>query len=134
MSASNKSRQVRDRLVDALRRELMGPTEPDEVIEEYPTSRYLVGRLAPARAADDDTDAEIDPAENDTLAVGGADEEDGGEETVAPLIIGFNPSSFGLSFLVDARSSQPSCACIVGRLSSRKARKRRRNRLAKATS
>jgi hypothetical protein len=103
MSASNKSRQVRDRLVDALRRELMGPTEPDEVIEEYPTSRYLVGRLAPARAADDDTDAEIDPAENDTLAVGGADDEDGGEETVAPLIIGFNPSSFGLSFLVDAQ-------------------------------
>src|SRR5690606_21966450 len=56
----------------------------------------------PARAAEDDTDAEIDPAENDTLAIGGGDNEDGEEETSPPLIIGFNPSSFGLSFLVDA--------------------------------
>lgn len=102
MSSSNKSRGTRDRLVEALRRELMGPSTPDEVINEYPTSRYLVGRLAPARAAEDDTDAAVDPAENDTLAVGGGDDEDGEEETSPPLIIGFNPSSFGLSFLVDA--------------------------------
>ncbi|MGH7268854.1 MAG: hypothetical protein ACREJ3_00350, partial [Polyangiaceae bacterium] len=102
MSSSNKSRETRGRLVEALRRELMGPGTPDEVINEYPTSRYLVGRLAPARAAEDDTDAAIDPAENDTLAVGGGDDEDGEEETSPPLIIGFNPSSFGLSFLVDA--------------------------------
>jgi len=80
----------------------MGPSAIDEKIREYPTSRYLVGRLAPARAAEDDKDAEIDPAENDALAVGGADDEDGDEEPAAPLIIGFNPSSFGLSFLVDA--------------------------------
>lgn len=95
---SNKSRATRDRLVEALRRELIGPSAPDEVINEYPTSRYLVGRLAPARAAEDDTDAVIDPAENDTLAVGGGDDEDGEEEASPPLIIGFNPSSFGLSF------------------------------------
>ncbi len=101
---SNKSRATRDRLVEALRRELIGPSTPDEVINEYPTSRYLVGRLAPARAAEDDTDAAIDPAENDTLAVGGGDDEDGEEETSPPLIIGFNPSSFGLSFLVDAKT------------------------------
>src|SRR5713101_303019 len=98
MSSANKSREVRDRLVEALRRELMGPSAPDEVIREYPTSRYLVGRLAPARAAEDDSDAEIDPAENDTLAIGGGDDEDGDEDTSPPLIIGFNPSSFGLSF------------------------------------
>jgi len=81
----------------------MGPSAPDETIQEYPTSRYLVGRLAPARAAEDDTDAVVDPAENDTLAVGGGDDEDGAEETTTPLIIGFNPSSFGLSFLLDAK-------------------------------
>lgn len=102
MSSSNKSRVTRDRLVEALRRELMGPSTPDEVINEYPTSRYLVGRLAPARAGEDDTAAEIDPAENDSLAIGGGDDEDGEEEATPPLIIGFNPSSFGLSFLVDA--------------------------------
>jgi hypothetical protein len=102
MSSSGKARGTRDRLVEALRRELMGPTTSDETISEYPTSRYLVGRLAPARAAEDDIDAAIDPAENDTLAVGGGDGEDGEEEASPPLIIGFNPSSFGLSFLVDA--------------------------------
>lgn len=102
MSTSNASRGVRDRLIDALRRELMGPSSIDEVIHEYPTSRYLVGRLAPARAAEDDRDAEIDPAENDSLAAGERDGEDGEDESSAPLIIGFNPSSFGLSFLIDA--------------------------------
>jgi hypothetical protein len=80
----------------------MGPTTADEVISEYPTSRYVVGRLAPAKSADDDTDAVIDQSENDTLAVGGGDDEDGDEENSPPLIIGFNPSSFGLSFLVDS--------------------------------
>src|SRR5262245_64581619 len=104
MSSSNKSRETRARLVEALRRELMGPSTVDEVINEYPTSRYLVGRLAPARTAEDDTDAAIDPAENDTLTVGGGDDEDGEEEPSPPLIIGFNPSSFGISFLVDGNA------------------------------
>lgn len=103
MGRTNESRTARDRLVESLRAELMGPSAPDEILHEYPTSRYIAGRLAPARAADDDTDAAIDPAANDTLAVGGGDEEEGEEEASAPLIIGFNPSSFGLSFLVDPK-------------------------------
>jgi len=103
MSSSDNSRTARDRLVEALRCELMGPSTPDEIIQEYPTSRYLVGRLAPARVAEDDTDAVSDTAENDTLALGGRDDEDGDEETSPPLIIGFNPSSIGLSFLIDSK-------------------------------
>jgi len=102
MATSNKSRLVRDRLLLAVRRELMGPGEPAEAISEFPTTRYLVGRLAPARTSEDDADAEIDPVENDVLAVGGDDDEGGSEEPQTPLIIGFNPSSFGLSFIVDA--------------------------------
>jgi hypothetical protein len=102
MNSNNRAREARDRLFNALRRELMGPTSLDEIIQEYPTSRYLVGRLAPARVAEDDPDAAIDPAENDSLAAGDANDEDGVEDASPPLIIGFNPSSFGLSFLVDA--------------------------------
>lgn len=60
MSSTNKSRMVRSRLVEALRQELMGPSEPHETIPEYPTTRYIAGRLAPARAAYDDADAAID--------------------------------------------------------------------------
>src|SRR6185369_15610210 len=93
MSASNKSRTIRDRLIEALRRELMGPSSLEEVIQEHPTSRYLVGRLAPARMAENDTDGAIDPAENDSLAAGDGDDEDGEDEPSPPLIIGFNPSS-----------------------------------------
>jgi len=80
----------------------MGPTEPDEALKEYPTTRYVIGRLAPAQVAEDDLDAAVDPSEDDTLAVGDEDTEDGSEDAPVPLIIGFNPSSIGLSFLVDA--------------------------------
>src|SRR5688572_22135325 len=102
MTMSNQSREVRSRLVEVLRRELMGPTAADEKISEFPTSRYLVGRLAPARMNESDRAAAVDEAENDTLALGGGDGEDGAEDASPPLIIAFNPSSFGLSFLVDA--------------------------------
>ena len=43
-------RDVRDQMVDALRRELMGPWHPEDETdpsEEFPTARYIVGSLAP---------------------------------------------------------------------------------------
>ena len=104
MSMSNKCRAARDRILESLRRELLGPSDPRESIREYPTSRYIIGRLAPAKENDDDTDAVIDPAENDSLGAGAEDEESGADEGQPPLIIGFNPSSFGLSFLVDTNA------------------------------
>jgi len=98
-----KKRRARDTLIQELRRELMGPSAPDEVLSgEYPSSRYIVGRLAPSRSAEGDSDAEIEPSENDTLAAGDDDSESGSEEQSLPLIVGFNPSSIGLSFLIEA--------------------------------
>ena len=40
-------REARERLVEALRYELLGLSDPQEVIEESPLNRYLVGMLAP---------------------------------------------------------------------------------------
>src|SRR5690606_23682966 len=81
-----------------------GPSAPDEIIAgEFPTSRYIVGRLAPVRSADDDIDAAIDPTENDTLEVDVGDDETGESDSSPPLIIGFSPSSCGLSFLLDRK-------------------------------
>lgn len=100
-ASASQSRSVRARLLQALRAELMGPTTPDEAIGEYPTSRYLVGRLAPARVDDADNAALLDDSENDTLGAGDEDGEGGGDEPTVPLIIGFHPSSCGLSFLVE---------------------------------
>ena len=100
-SPTNRSRQARERMLAELRRELMGPSEPEEVVLEFPTTRYMVGRLAPAKSEDNDRDAVIDPDQNDTLAAGDDDEEAGADESSPPLVVGFNPSSMGLSFLVD---------------------------------
>lgn len=111
---SNQSREVRDRLKAALREELLGPAEADEAITEYPTSRYIVGRLAPAQSADDVEDNSIDPTENDTLGVGAVDDEDGSDDATPPLIIGFNPSSIGISFLLGAETEEISVSVSWG--------------------
>jgi len=102
----SKKRNARGRILEALRRELLGPSQPDEVISEFPTSRYIVGRLAPATSeveaeiALNDEDGQIDPLENDTLEAGVEGDEDGASDFQPPLIVGFHPSSFGLSFLI----------------------------------
>ena len=95
------SRQARGRVLAELRRELMGPSEPEEVIPEFPSTRYAVGRLAPAKSAKDDNDAVVDATENDRLGAGADDEEAGADEQSPSLVVGFNPSSMGLSFLID---------------------------------
>ncbi len=98
MAVESVKRQARSRIMDVLKKELMGPGEPEEVLEgEYPTNRYIVGRLAPAN----DEEAIIRAEELDTLGAGNDDPESGMEEPTLPLITAFRPSSMGLSFLID---------------------------------
>lgn len=106
MATSNKRSKVRKRILEAFRRELMGPSDPNEVIKEYPTTRYIVGRLAPSRESEEDTDGAISSDQNEALGAGADDDEAGSEEPLPSLIIGFNPSSIGLSFLVDPETSK----------------------------
>ena len=91
-------RVVRDQMVDALRRELMGPWHPEDETdpsEEFPTARYIVGRLAPQ-------DSEIDVLENDALPSGDGDDGETGEASFEPpQVLGFMPSSMGLSFVIN---------------------------------
>ncbi|MCG8094856.1 MAG: DISARM system helicase DrmA [Candidatus Thiodiazotropha endolucinida] len=89
----SSKRESRSRILEALTRELMGPSSLDETITEFPTTRYIVGRLAPL-------DTEIPEIENDQFAAGSDDDEGGEYEPQPPLIVGFSPSSMGLSFLV----------------------------------
>jgi len=81
--------------------ELLGPTDPYESFNEFPTRRYLVGRLAPATdelspftpMEDEDNDEEVDSTcDND---------ETSGDDAKPPLMIGFSPSSIGISFLLE---------------------------------
>ena len=99
MSGGSAKRNARDRIVAELKRELVGPSAVDETLTEFPTSRYVVGRLAPQNSR-------ISELENDPLGVGEDDEEAGTEDTQPPLTIAFNPSSIGLSFLIDNSSPQ----------------------------
>jgi hypothetical protein len=98
MSIAPAKRVVRDEMLDALRRELMGPWHPEDDTdpsEEFPTSRYIVGRLAPQ-------DSEIDQIENEALPTGDGDDGETGEASFEPpQVLGFMPSSMGLSFVLD---------------------------------
>lgn len=89
----SSKRESRSRIIEALERELMGPTTVNESLTEFPTSRYIIGRLAPLKY-------EIPDYEKDELAAGNDDDEGGEYEPQPPLIVGFSPSSMGLSFLV----------------------------------
>lgn len=85
-------------MVNALRRELMGPWHPKDETdpsEEFPTARYIVGRLAPQ-------DLKIDDVENDALPTGDDDSGETGEASFdPPRVLGFMPSSMGLSFVLN---------------------------------
>src|SRR5688572_7238540 len=81
---------ARDRLVEALRLELLGPETPDETLSQSPNTRYLVGMLAPSGSP-------LDPVENETFESEESDEQTEGRP---PTSASLDPSSIGLSFAV----------------------------------
>ncbi len=102
----SSSAEVRGRLVDALRLDLVGPWASHPFADErlpgwvYPSNWYLTGFLIPVttppeKAADDDEQDELG-----TVEPGGLAEETQEEKKAAKRA--FFPSSMGLSFLVAA--------------------------------
>jgi hypothetical protein len=89
-------RSARTRVVETLRRELMGPYDgPNEQFSgEYPTSRYIVGRLAPI-------DQRVSDEEDDNLGAGEEEDEASETDDPLPLVLGFHTASIGLSFVLD---------------------------------
>ena len=82
-------REMREDLVETLGRELLGPFGgPGEVLRQRPTSRYLLGRLAPAGT-------QVSPEEDEGTAdaTRGADSADTGY--ASPISMAMNPSSLG---------------------------------------
>jgi len=88
--------EIRKELLDAVLQDLLGPAggPREELLEDAPRERYLVGQLAPGRQ-------EVEPETNDDLSVGGEDSGDeGAAEPAAPASRTLFPSSFGMSFSV----------------------------------
>jgi len=88
--------QAREKIEEAIRFELLGPSGPTEELRESPLSRYVVGMLAPFGT-------KLSPEENEEeIASDASGEEQAEAESGSPLSQALSPSSIGLSFLVAA--------------------------------
>lgn len=97
--------QVRKKMLDAVRMDLIGPTTENEALSELPTNSYITGMLYPADSTitEDEnyndiefTEGRLDSDGNDTESV--VLEDDEPEETAKGGFM--KPSSIGVSFYV----------------------------------
>ena len=108
-------RELRDELEELIRDDLIGPLGgPEEELEDAPVDRYVLGLLAPrftfGAGANAEPDADDEPiaaelVPEDDLADGGMTQDFGEEGTVEerpPAVEQLVPSSFGLTFALDA--------------------------------
>lgn len=87
--------ELREQLLDALRRDLIGPDTETEYLNDPPTVAYLTGILYPANT---DIDAEEDE-KLDQIDREGLEEDDENDGVLLSKTI--NPASLGLSFAVE---------------------------------
>jgi hypothetical protein len=113
-SAAPSASSLRSELEKMVLGDLLGPAsgESEELTERTVRDRYLVGILAPSRAAlgastdatqvvtDEEDDDEF-PTIPDELSEGGSDTaDDGTTDADVPMSVAYLPSSFGLTFCV----------------------------------
>ena len=102
-----KYAKVRQEIIDALKTDLMGPREAEEVLDENPKFAYLVGMLAPKIAGQSNTQNEQE-VDTDIAYEDGSDFTAGEDDDNEPITVTHfdPPSSIGISFYVE--SSLPS--------------------------
>ena len=103
--------EARRALMASLLDDILGPAGgPDEVLSggERPLTRYLVGRLAP-------TGSQVAPEEDDASGEAGADDDDSDVGMAAPVTMAMNPSSIGLSFVVEVGTTELDVTATWGR-------------------
>ena len=96
-SALDPFYEFRDEIVKRLERDLVGPDEAEETINDKPLERYVSGILYPQ------FDDPIDPAEDDNVAEG----DDEGTFADPPVALANEkyPSSTGMTFAVDVHET-----------------------------
>ena len=104
-----KYAEVRQKIIDMLKVDLMGPIDENEVLDENPRHAYIVGMLAPQTGKDSpasvmneqEVDADISYEDSEDYTSGEDDENEPIMSTRFKL-----PSSIGISFYIE--SSTPS--------------------------
>lgn len=101
--------EVREMMVERLRRDLIGPADlniPDEVLKDYPTDRYLTGILYPRQS-------QLSQQENDELGSGDQDNSEGGDDTGVSLSRCIRPASAGISFMVAGQGNKSNSSISI---------------------
>lgn len=97
-----KYAKTRQEIIDALKNDLMGPREAEEVLDENPKFAYLVGMLAPKVAGQSTTQNEQE-VDTDIAYEDGSDFTAGEDDDNEPITVTHfdPPSSIGISFYVE---------------------------------
>lgn len=98
--------KVRQEIINALRVDLMGPQEENEILDENPKFAYLVGMLAPKTASNIPSIIEQE-VDTDIAYEDDADFTAGEEDDNEPISVTYfdPPSSIGISFYVETALS-----------------------------
>lgn len=99
-----KYAEVRQKIIEAIRTDLIGPREDEEVLEENPRYAYLVGMLDAQNDAEDYSSAGEQEVDADMAIEDGEDYTAGEEDDNEPIsTTRFQlPSSIGISFYVQS--------------------------------
>jgi len=102
LSSIPSSMQIRAELEELVLKDLLGPAggDAEEITEQSVRDRYLVGMLAP-------TKQNLSPEEFEELGEGGTGTiEEGSTEYTGPTAKTMFPSSFGMTFCIDAEATE----------------------------
>lgn len=101
MASLDNYYKFRDQIVEALRTDLLGPAETAEVISDLPATQYSVGILFPQSTQSDSlSGGNFADEENSEEAYG-----DDGDDAPVALANVRNPSSMGITFAIDLKTS-----------------------------
>src|SRR5581483_11400786 len=101
---NQQRREIRSDLVRLIRSDLIGPTDPAEILRERPDKRYLMGMLFPREALARQVVSDEETAGGDTGEQEAGDEDiadDEGYESPTDLMFQRLPASVGVSFAID---------------------------------
>ena len=99
---------IRQRILERLSTDLLGPLAPDEVIPERPTDRYLTGILWPRRSGLSEAEQETIVVENSSQGEQSEPAEDG--VTLRNVL---KPASAGISFAVRVDGPSPTIRITI---------------------